>query len=40
MGEHPEAFLDEVYKIPHATGMISKEKAELALYQLKDVAHV
>ncbi|XP_049394755.1 uncharacterized protein LOC125859061 [Solanum stenotomum] len=40
MGEDPEEFLDEVYKIVNAMGVTSREKAELASYKLKDVAQV
>ena len=40
MGEDPQEFIDEVYKIVHAIGVTSREKAELASYQLKDVAQV
>ena len=36
--EVPPEFLDEVYKILVAMGDIYTEKAELASYQLKDVA--
>ena len=36
--EDPQYFLDEVYKILYAMGVTSIEKAELAAYQLKDVA--
>ena len=36
--EEPSDFLDEVYNILYAMGMTSIEKAELAAYQLKDVA--
>lgn len=32
VGRDPHEFLDEVYKIVHSNGVISKEKAELALY--------
>ncbi|WMV29501.1 hypothetical protein MTR67_022886 [Solanum verrucosum] len=35
--EDPQEFLDEVYKIVNAMGVTSREKAELAFYQLKDV---
>ena len=34
----PQDFCDEVYKILYAMGVTSIEKAELAAYQLKDVA--
>lgn len=40
VGEDPQAFLDEVYKIVHAMGISSREKEELASYQLKEVAQV
>ena len=36
--EHPQEFLDEVYKVLHAIGVSSSEKAELASYQIKDVS--
>ena len=36
----PQEFIDEVFKILDAMGVYSQEKAELAAYQLKDVAHV
>ena len=38
MGEDPQEFIDEVYKIVHSMGVTSTEKAEFILYQLKDVA--
>ena len=34
----PQDFLDEVYKFLCAMGVSSNEKAQLAAYQLKDVA--
>ncbi|TMW86704.1 hypothetical protein EJD97_020980 [Solanum chilense] len=34
----PQEFIDEVYKILLAMGLSTSEKAELATYQLKDVA--
>ena len=40
VGEDPQAFLDEVYKIVHDMGVTYTEKVELASYQLKDVAQV
>ena len=40
LGEDPQEFIDEVFKILRAMGVTSREKAELALYQLKDVAQV
>ena len=36
--EDPQEFIDEVYKILLAMGLSISEKAELATYQLKDVA--
>ncbi|XP_069146091.1 uncharacterized protein [Solanum lycopersicum] len=40
MNEDPQEFVDEVYKILFAMGVNKKEKADLAAYQLKDVAQV
>ena len=40
VGEDPQEFLHEVYKIVHAMGVTSREKAEFVTYQLKDVAQV
>ncbi|KAH0658259.1 hypothetical protein KY289_027007 [Solanum tuberosum] len=40
MGEDPQDFMDEVYKIVDVMGVTSIEKADLASYQLKGVAHV
>ncbi|XP_049410605.1 uncharacterized protein LOC125873796 [Solanum stenotomum] len=40
VGEDPQEFFDEVYKIVNAMGVSSREKAELASYQFKDVAQV
>ncbi|KAK4733731.1 hypothetical protein R3W88_007992 [Solanum pinnatisectum] len=40
VNEDPQEFLEEVYKIVDATGVTSIEKAELARYQVKDVAQV
>ena len=34
----PQEFLDEVYKVLYAMGVSSSENAELASYQLKDMA--
>ena len=36
--EDTQEFLDEVYIVLYAMGVISSEKADLASYQLKDVA--
>ena len=40
VGEDPQEFIDEVYKIVHAMGVTSREKAKFASYQLQDVAQV
>ncbi|XP_049410542.1 uncharacterized protein LOC125873715 [Solanum stenotomum] len=40
VGEDPQEFLDELYKIVNAMGVTSIEKMELAAYQLKDVAQI
>ena len=40
VGEDPQKFLDGVYKVLSAIGVTSREKAELASYQLRDVAQV
>ena len=40
VGEDPQEFIDDVYNIVHAIGVTSREKTELASYQLKDVAQV
>ncbi|XP_049345423.1 uncharacterized protein LOC125809935 [Solanum verrucosum] len=36
--EDPQGFIDEVFKVLDANGVSPQEKAELAAYQLKDVA--
>ena len=36
--EHPQEFIHETYKILYATSLTTSEKAELAIYKLKDVA--
>ena len=36
--EDPQEFVDEVYKVLYIRGVTSSDKAELASYQLKDVA--
>ena len=36
--EDPQEFINKVYKILLAMGLSTSEKAELATYQLKDVA--
>ena len=38
VNEDPQGFNDGVYKILYAMGLTTSEKAELATYQLKDVA--
>ncbi|XP_049414705.1 uncharacterized protein LOC125877459 [Solanum stenotomum] len=40
IGEDPQGFLDEIYKIVDGMGVSSREKAELASYQLKEVAQI
>ena len=38
VNEYAQEFIDEVYKILFAMRLTSNEKAEIASYQLKDVA--
>uniref|UniRef100_M1DU93 Gag-pol protein n=1 Tax=Solanum tuberosum TaxID=4113 RepID=M1DU93_SOLTU len=38
VGDDPQVFFDEVYKIINAMGVTSIEKAELVAYQLNDIA--
>ncbi|WMV29202.1 hypothetical protein MTR67_022587 [Solanum verrucosum] len=38
--ENPQGFIDEVYKVLAIMGVTPVEKAELAAYQLNDVAQV
>ena len=38
--EDTQEFVDKVYKILYAMGVIEKEKAELDAYQLEYVAYV
>ena len=40
MGEDLQESLDGVYKVLSSMGVTSREKAELASYQLKNVAQV
>ncbi|XP_015060314.1 uncharacterized protein LOC107006220 [Solanum pennellii] len=40
VGEDPQAFLDELYKIVHAMGVTSREKAEFDSYKLKEISQV
>ena len=40
MDEDPQGFIDEAFKVVDAMGVTPREKAELAAYQLKDVAQV
>ena len=38
--EDPKGFIDEVFKVPDAMGVSSKEKAEVAFYELKYVVEI
>ncbi|WMV45709.1 hypothetical protein MTR67_039094, partial [Solanum verrucosum] len=38
--EDPQGFIDEVFKVLDVMGVSPQEKAELAAYELKDVAQV
>ncbi|XP_069143486.1 uncharacterized protein [Solanum lycopersicum] len=40
MGEDPQEFLDGVYKVLSAMGVISREKEELASYKIREVSQV
>ena len=40
MDEDAQSFKDEIFKAVGAMGMTPRERAELAAYQLKDVAQV
>ena len=40
VGEDPQEFLDGVYKLLSTIVVTSREKAELASYQLRDVTQV
>lgn len=40
VNEDPQEYLDDVYKILYAMGVKSNKKAELAAYNLKDVAKI
>ena len=40
VNEDPQEFLDVLYKILSAMGVKSREKAEFALYQLRDVSQI
>ena len=40
MDVDPQGFIDEAFKVVDAMGVTPREKAELAAYQLKDVAQV
>ena len=40
VGEDPQAFVDEVYKIVHSMGVTSRKKEELAPYQLNEFSQV
>ena len=36
----PQSFIDEILKVVDAMGVTSRERIDLAAYQLKDVAEV
>ena len=38
--EDPQRFIDENFKVVDAIGLTSREKEELAAYQIKEVAQV
>ena len=38
--EDPHKYLDKIYKVLSAMGVISWEKVELASYQLSDVSQI
>ena len=38
MGEDPQEFIDGLYNVLSAMGFTSREKTELASYQLRDVS--
>ena len=38
--EDPQAFIDEVSRVVTIMGVTSEERAELAAYQLKEVAQI
>lgn len=40
VGEDPNGFLGEVYKVLEIMGVSSVEKVELAAYQLKDFTQI
>ncbi|TMW91650.1 hypothetical protein EJD97_014066 [Solanum chilense] len=40
VGEYPQEYLDGVHKIVFVIGVSSREKLELASYQLREVAQV
>lgn len=40
VNEDPQEFLDEVYKVLSSMWFTSREKAELASYQLRDVSQI
>ena len=40
LNEDPQEFLHKVYKFLSAMGVTSREKAELASYQLRDVSQI
>lgn len=40
MDEDPQSFIDEVWKVVDAMGVNNREKADLAAYEMKDLAQV
>ena len=38
--EEPNGFINEVYKTLAIIGLVTRENAELAVYQFKDVAQI
>ena len=40
VGKDPQEFLDGVYKVLSSMGVKSREKAELSLYQLRDISKI
>ena len=40
MKEDPQGCIDEIFNVLDSMGVSSQEKAELAAYQLKDVAQI
>ena len=40
VNEDPQGFMDEVFEVVDAMSVTPSEKAELATYQIKDVAQI